>query len=73
MTSKIKQIAVENFLASLSDNERNDRKNLGNDAHAYNWSIGTVRAISDGITKYYASRKTVLTILSEAGGQNMIL
>lgn len=47
----VKQIAVENFLATVTNNTNAffARLNLGRDAAIYDWNHETIQAIEDGI------------------------
>jgi len=47
----VRQIAVENFLMTLTNNKDagTARLNLGEDAGQYSWNHETVQAIEDGI------------------------
>lgn len=52
---KVKKIAVENFLCSLSGNKTADLMNVSLDAKSYGWNKETIKAIKDGITLAYNS------------------
>jgi hypothetical protein len=46
---KAKQIAVENFLMSLTGDKMADGMNLSADAKSYGWNTQTIQAIREGI------------------------
>lgn len=51
----VKKVAVENFLLTISEfNDYRDAcMNLEYDSRLYNWNMGTVNAIQDGIDQYF--------------------
>ena len=54
---KVKRIAVENFLMSLSDNRIDDLLNLGIDRNMYKWNFETINTILDAIILAYKEEK----------------
>ena len=49
----VKKIAVENFLSSLSEDNRDNLANLEIDTRLYKWNAATVNAIHNGINLNY--------------------
>jgi hypothetical protein len=47
---KVKKIAVENFLSSLGQDNRDNLANLEMDAALYKWNAATIAAILKGIS-----------------------